>query len=112
MSGTILALQSCASCARGIPYVLYIKSSGSNSTWAVIVKVPVASVNKIMRPSPSCFEFRLGQFYWDSGKPPVLVASFLFADSNVPCVVPSPPGKVPVVAPGSLYPVRHDVALG
>jgi hypothetical protein len=24
---------SCASCARGIPYILYIKSSGSNRTW-------------------------------------------------------------------------------
>ena len=27
--------RSCASCARGIPYVLYIKSNGSNMTWVV-----------------------------------------------------------------------------
>jgi len=26
---------SCASCARGIPFVLNIKSSGSNMTWVV-----------------------------------------------------------------------------
>jgi len=66
----------------------------------VIVKVPVASMNKLMRPFPSYLEFRFGQFYWDSDIPPAPGASFWFAHSNVPGVVPSLPDKVPAVAPG------------
>jgi hypothetical protein len=33
--GIALPPASLQSCARGIPYVLYIKSSGSNMTWVV-----------------------------------------------------------------------------
>ena len=79
---------------------------------AVIVKVTVASVNKLRRLFPSYCELRFDQFYWDSDKPPAPVASFSFVDSNVRDFVPWLPGKAPVVLPGSPCPARHDVVLG
>lgn len=79
--------------------------------FSVIVKVTVASVNKLKRLCPIYYELRFGRFYWDSDKPPAPVASFSFADSTVPGVVPWPLGKAPVVAPGSPCPDQHDVVL-
>ena len=50
----------------------------------VIVKVPVASVNKLKRPYPTVYELRFGQSCWDSDNPLAAVASFSFAGVSGP----------------------------